>query len=82
MAGGIAWEGNNTYYLNTGVYWWAGSPYNFDEDRALVWYVVDNGDVGNEVVGYEHGARAVVSLRLGYTISGGNGSVTTPYIVS
>ena len=82
MAGGLGWKSNPSYYLNSGVSWWAGSPVRFAGGGAVAWSVVGNGYANDALVNGEVGARVVVSLRLGYTISGGNGTVSNPYTVS
>ena len=82
LAGGVGWIINPTYYLNSGVWWWAGSPGYFNGNAAGVWSVDASGDTYGTNVISVHGARVVVSLASGYTISDGDGSTTNPFIIN
>ena len=61
---GNNWNVNNTsYYLHTGDYYWAGSPFGFSGViYAGEFYVFDDGDLGEDIVGGNGGVRGVVSL--------------------
>ena len=61
---GNNWNGNNTsYYLHTGDYYWAGSPYGFgDGGNAGGFEVNDDGGLINDCVSNSDGVRGVVSL--------------------
>ena len=59
MAGG----GNTSYYLYTGAYYWAGSPYGFlGGTGPEEFFVYDDGSTFDDVVNNHNGARPVVSL--------------------
>lgn len=62
MAGNNWSESNTSYYLHTGAYYWAGSPYGFNYGNSGGFDVSDDGnlDIGN--VSDTDGARGVVSL--------------------
>ena len=74
-----------TSYLrsNATINWyWALSPVYFDVDGAGVWNSVDGGALGADYV-YGFGAlRPVVSLKSATTISGGNGTSSSPFVVN
>jgi hypothetical protein len=81
-AGAVFNTSNSTYYLYTGQYWWSLSPYYFNSSYAGVWGVSSDGYLGNNFVYYSYGVRPAVSLKPGTTYSSGNGSSTSPYVVS
>ena len=63
MAGNNWSESNTSYYLHTGAYYWAGSPYEFyDGNYADEFGVSDDGYLSNGDVGDYVGVRGVVSL--------------------
>jgi len=63
---GNNWNGNNTsYYLHTGDYYWAGSPFGFGVGRGAGEFGVRGGGAlcgGNAGVLHIYGVRGVVSL--------------------
>ena len=81
----LAGSGNKGYsttsYLCTGEYQWSLSPYYFYYDCADEFTLNSSGRLDNAYVSYPRGVRPSVSLKLGTLISGGDGSVSTPYIV-
>ena len=83
MAGSKYNTSNSKYYLYTGQNWWAGSPFNFfyNSRYAFEFYVTSNGLLYGSSVVSTNGVRPVVSLASGYTISDGDGSTGSPYIV-
>lgn len=81
LAGGSINSENSSYYLYTGDYYWAGSPVAFDSDGAIESNVDSDGRLLHNSVGYTRGVRPSVSLKPGFKISGGDGSVTNPYVV-
>jgi hypothetical protein len=82
LAGGRIWTDNSSYYLYTGQYWWAGSPYFFIDYNASEFGVGSSGELRYGYVTYAYGVRPVVSLSLGVEIvSGGEGTSTNPYII-
>ena len=63
FAGLPAGKTNNSFYLYTGDYYWAGSPCEFDGgDIAIEFRVYDGGYLGDGGVSYGIGVRGVVSL--------------------
>ena len=81
LAGGSINSGNSSYYLYTGDYYWTGAPVVFNNNDALVSRVGSAGYLNYDYVGSAGGVRPSVSLKPGFTISGGDGSVTNPYVV-
>lgn len=73
-----------TSYLrsNANDYYWTLSPVDFDGDNAYVWYADDVGDLGVVDVGDYLMLRPVVSLKSATTISGGNGTASSPFVVN
>ena len=80
LAGGRA-AGNNSYYLYTGQNYWAGSPSYFYDYGAYEFHVNTAGYLNHYSVNYTYGVRPSVSLKPGFSNSGGNGSAGNPYIV-
>ena len=62
MAGNNWSESNTSYYLHTGAYYWAGSPYDFIDSFSYEFYVYGDGLLFNNGVILNLGVRGVVSL--------------------
>ena len=62
FAGLPAGKTNNSFYLYTGDYYWAGSPNGFNVCYAIEFDVVDGGYLGSDRVHSNGGVRGVVSL--------------------
>ena len=62
FAGLPAEKTNNSFYLYTGAYYWAGSPDDFNGDTSSEFFVSDGGYLNGGSVGYRNGVRGVVSL--------------------
>ena len=62
FAGLPAGKTNNSFYLYTGAYYWAGSPVVFYGDISYGFFVNDGGYLSNDNVYYNSGVRGVVSL--------------------
>ena len=80
LAGG--WSASNSgYYLYSGQYWWASSPYNFRSDA----YVRDVGSDGNAndnyYVDHSIGVRPVFNLKA-EVLAQGTGTASDPYRIS
>ena len=75
---------NSSYYLYTGQNYWTMSPYRFYAlaSWAYVFCLDSYGYLGGGLVTQEYGVRPVVNLSADVTISGGNGTSETPYVVS
>ena len=83
---GYAWNiGNTTTYLQenaTDTYWWSLSPYNFYDGFAFVWRVVgSSGNFVNNGVSFAGGVRPSISLKSTTNVTG-EGTSSTPYIIS
>ena len=62
FAGLPAGKTNNSFYLYTGAYYWAGSPYAFGGDTSGEFLVDDVGSLDLDLVYSNGGVRGVVSL--------------------
>ena len=62
MAGNNWSESNTSYYLHTGAYYWAGSPYVFRDSYSREFRVDDFGRLDSDNVNCGYGVRGVVSL--------------------
>ena len=62
FAGLPAGKTNNSFYLYTGDYYWAGSPYVFSDSYSREFYVLDDGFLNGSYVSGHVGVRGVVSL--------------------
>ena len=62
MAGNNWSESNTSYYLHTGAYYWAGSPYAFIDSYSYEFRVNDDGLLDYYDVNGSYGVRGVVSL--------------------
>ena len=79
-AGGTSSE-NNEYYLYSGAWYWTMAPYSYASGYAYVSNVNDHGSLNNSYVNITFGAvRPVVSLKSD-AISGGSGTVASPFLV-
>ena len=78
LAGG--WSASNSgYYLYSGQWWWASSPYGFGGNRAYVRYVDSNGDANfYDSVSVSNGVRPVFNLKA-EVLTYGNGTMNNPY---
>ena len=86
MAGGVYSSFNVDYYLYTGQSYWTISPSNFYSSiahGAHVFYVDPSGYLyGNNDVYNPRGVRPVINLRADVTISSGNGTQSTPFVIA
>ena len=77
-------ENSVTSYLrsNANASYWTLSPFVFDDDGVRVWSSADVGGFsGNGALG-SCALRPVVSLKSATTISGGNGTASSPFVVN
>ena len=82
LAGGKVGPSNNSYYLYTGGYYWAGSPSSFTDFNAYEFDVYSDGSLrGDTVASSTPGVRPSVSLASGPEMIG-SGTVDDPYGVS
>ncbi len=85
FAGGAFNKSNRTYYLYTGLnsHYWTMSPNCFDASLASIWIVNDYGVLyAVNVSGKSGGVRPTVSLKSTTTISSGNGTAQSPYVIN
>ncbi len=88
FAGGVELSSNLYYYLHkntNGGYalYWSMSPEGIFGADAVVIGVADAGSVGGDSVNRaESGIRPAVSLKSNTTISGGNGTQESPFVVN
>ena len=82
MAGNNWSESNTSYYLHTGAYYWAGSPYGFiSYGNAYEFFVDDDGNLNSISVNGYVGVRGVVSLSSDAKLLG-SGTYDDVYVVS
>ena len=62
FAGLPAGKTNNSFYLYTGDYYWAGSPFEFSDGNSYEFYVDGGGNLSSYRVDSNNGVRGVVSL--------------------
>ncbi|MGN1379053.1 MAG: hypothetical protein ACI4XR_01475 [Bacilli bacterium] len=79
----LAYEDANcsTYYLNTGEYYWLGTPNSFDDNIAHGDIVLNSGVDHRDFVNFPYGVRLSVSLKPGTVFVSGDGSYTSPYLI-
>ena len=81
-AGGYT-SNNSSYYLYTGQNYWTLSPYYFrSSGYANVLFVNSYGYLYSNSVDSAYGVRPVINLKASITISGGNGTSESPFVVS
>ena len=81
FAGLPAGNRNNSFYLYTGGYYWAGSPSGFFDGYSIEFYVGDDGFLNNDDVDSGIGVRGVVSLSSETKLLG-SGTYNDVYTVS
>ena len=81
FAGLPAGRANNSFYLYTRDYYWAGSPYDFFGSSSIEFRVGGGGDLGSNDVYYVRGVRPVVSLSSESKLLG-SGTYNDAYVVS
>ena len=67
----------NSSYLVNSQYYWTSTP----SDTIHAWYVTHLGGVGTNDVSVAFGVRPVVGISSDTTITGGNGTLTDPYMI-
>ena len=78
-AGGTA-SANSEYYLYSGTFYWTMAPYSYASGFAYVLDVCNLGFLSYNYVNSTRAVRPVVSLKSD-TISGGSGTVASPFLV-
>ena len=77
-------ENSVTTYLrsNANDYYWTLSPIGFSDVDASVWRSAAGGYLGGDYVGLSLALRPVISLKSATTISGGNGTASSPFVIN
>ena len=82
FAGLPAGKTNNSFYLYTGDYYWAGSPNVFSDGYGAFGFIVRvDGILNNDYVNFDYGVRGVVSLSSESKLLG-SGTYNDVYTVS
>ena len=81
-AGGVNGSNNQSYYLYTDQYYWTMSPYRFYGSNARMFRVTEIGYLDYDIVDDSIGVRPVINLKANVQITGGNGSSSSPYVIS
>ena len=81
LAGGKTGTGNSTYYLYTGQNYWLMSAGYWGGGLTYEFNVYSTGFLYNYFVYNAFGGRPVISLKSGTQFSGGDGTVSNPYVV-
>ena len=86
-AGGVYGTNNSSYYLYTNQYYWTMSPYNYNGETAYEYLVDASGflnynGVNRPGVDISRGVRPVINLKATTTISSGNGTASSPFVIN
>ena len=73
---------NSAFYLYTNQNYWTMSPFFFDSSKAYTLRVYSNGQILGINVDDSNGIRPVINLKADVTISSGDGTISSPYIVN
>lgn len=81
---------NNSYYLNKNAsdayFYWTLTPVNFDGTGSGIFRVRDQkGDIGHDYVhdsSNDNSVRPAIALKYNTSISGGNGTQASPFVVN
>ena len=82
MAGGMGGKSNKNYYLYTNQDYWTMSPYMYNGGNAHLFKMFNGSVAGANTAKEEIGVRPVINLKANITFSGGNGTVSTPFVVA
>ena len=85
IAGAPVGSINDKYFLYTGNYYWTITPFNYilGSDWGIRMFNVGSGGGLSNAWGYNiNYVRPVINLKANVTISSGNGTSETPYVVS
>lgn len=66
---------------STGASYWTMTPFGYGEAAGHVFKVFNDGKVDFDRVTYSNGVRPVVSLKPGTEVSGGEGTLESPYVI-
>ena len=79
LAGGGAGDFSN--YLVKDNSYWTMSPAGFDDGSAISYDVNSTGSISYDYVNYSYGVRPVITLNASATISSGEGTALSPYVI-
>ena len=83
FAGGVYNTNNTSYYLHTGSTYWTMSPYYFySTGYANAFLVANDGWLSDVSVYNTYGVRPVINLKATTTISSGNGTASSPFVIN
>ena len=89
FAGGVYNLTNKDYYLYTGSYYWTMSPFKFIStfSQASVFVLTSSSAIidgwfFDTTVNNTYGVRPVINLKADVTISSGNGTSSTPFVIA
>jgi hypothetical protein len=77
-----SFDANNSYYLYTNSDYWTMSSYCFDGSYAREFFVDSGGSIGDTFVYHANGLRPVINLKTDTLYTSGDGTSTSPYIIS
>lgn len=81
---GNAWnsDANTTYYLtaNTGTDWWTMTPYGFNGNTSMEFYVGGTGTLQATAVVGSYGLRPAIAINDTVSVSG-TGTMADPYVI-
>ena len=80
-AGGKYSTSNSSFYLYTGKYYWALSPFVFHGGIAVEFALDSDGFLGGTIVVSSFGVRPSVSLQPGIGMTGGSGTSADPFVI-
>ena len=80
-AGGLRGYDNQGYYLYTGNMYWTMSPLDYSGGSAHIAMVTRQGGLTRPHGAYSSGVRPVINLSADVTISSGNSTISSPYVV-
>ena len=73
---------NSSFYLYTGKFYWALSPFYFDSSYAIEFYLTSAGNLHHYLVDTSRGVRPSVSLQPGIGMTGGGlGTSADPFVI-
>ena len=76
---GYAFHNN---YLYNAEWWWSMSPSYFSIDgHSYIFRVGTTGSLDGGYINYTRGVRPAISLKNGIQVSGGDGTIASPYTV-
>lgn len=81
-AGGVCGFPNSSFYLYTGINTWTMSPSSFYSTYAVGLHIGFTGGLFNANINDSYWIRPSVSIKPGIIVTGGLGTVESPYVIS